>query len=83
MAWIRSQTSSGRPPGAIVASMNRPMISPSDVLISSPTIASSGASRRRASAPSAVLWSVSAMRSSRSSAARAMSASRLVPLSGE
>jgi hypothetical protein len=83
MAWIWSQTSSGGPPGAMVAPMNSPMISPSDVLTSSPTIASSGASRSRASAPSAVLWSVRAMRSRPSSPALATSASRLVALSCE
>jgi len=83
MAWIASQMSSARPPPGIDAVMKSPMISPSVERTSSPTMASCGASRRRASAPSAVSWSVSAIRSRPSSADRAISASRLVLLSGE
>src|SRR5438445_786763 len=53
--------------------MNRPITSPSNVLASSPAMASSGARREKLNAPSTVLWSVSASRSSRHSRARSIS----------
>jgi hypothetical protein len=63
--------------------MKRPMMSPSEDFTSSPTMVSSGSLRLSSRAPSAVWWSVRAMRSRPSSRLRAMSVPRLVELSGE
>src|SRR3982074_2541311 len=83
MAWIASHTSSGGPPEGSEPVMKSPMMSPSEDFTSSPTMASSGSLRLSSSAPSAVWWSVRAIRSSPSWRLRATSVPRPVKLSGE
>src|SRR5438270_13780486 len=63
--------------------MKRPITSPSVVLTSSPAMTSSGSCSWSRSDPSAVLWSVSAIRSRPSRRAAATRSSSLVELSCE